>query len=163
VVAVHGDPWLTGEKKQAAEVMGARGVHGKGKRGANDVTVISWFCWAKEKRRESRREHRTRRRRRGGRRTARDAVARAEEGSKEGNRARIGKGRRVEVDPAGGGAAAAAEQRPEATHCAGGRGADQSTCPRKKKRGEGSGGPVWKFQESQGPLGKLKFPTDVEI
>jgi hypothetical protein len=43
------------------------------------------------------------------------------------------------------------------------QGAEQSTCPRKKKRGEGSGGPIWKFQESQGPLGKLKFSTDVEI
>jgi hypothetical protein len=96
-------------------------VHGEGKRGANGVTVISWFCWAKEKRRGSRREHKTRRRRHGGRRTARDDVGRVEEGSKEGNRAGIGEGRRVEVDPAGGGAAVAAERWPGAGHCTGGR------------------------------------------
>jgi hypothetical protein len=133
-------------------------VHGKGKRGANGVTVISWFCWAEEKRRGSRHEHRTRRRRCGGRRTARDVVARAEEGSKEGNRAGIGEGRRVEVDLAGGGAAARGEalhRRQEVEQ--------SSTCSRKKKRGEGSGGPIWKSQKSQGPLGKLKFPTDVEV
>jgi hypothetical protein len=40
----------------------------------------------------------------------------------KGNRAGIGRGRRVEVNPAGGGAAAAAERRPEAKHCAGGGG-----------------------------------------
>jgi hypothetical protein len=62
VVAVHGDLWLTGEKEGAAEAIGARGVHGKGKRGANGVTMISWFCWAEEERRASRREHRMRRR-----------------------------------------------------------------------------------------------------
>jgi hypothetical protein len=121
VVAVHGDPWLTGEKERAADAIGARGVHGKGKRGANGVIVISWFCWAEEKRRGSRHEHRTWQRRRGGRRTARDVVARAEEGSKEGNRAGIGEGRRVEVDLAGGEAAAAAERRPGARLCTGGR------------------------------------------
>jgi hypothetical protein len=49
-------------------------------------------------------------------------VARVEEGSKEGKRVGIGEGRRVEVDPAGGGAAAAAERRPGVKHCAGGRG-----------------------------------------
>jgi hypothetical protein len=42
-------------------------------------------------------------------------------------------------------------------------GAEQSMCPRKKKRGEGSGGPVWKFHEFQGPLGKERFSTDVEV
>jgi hypothetical protein len=48
----------------------------------------------------------------------------------------------MEVDPAGGGTAAAAEWRLGAKLCAGGRGGEQSTCLRKKKRGEGSGGPV---------------------
>jgi hypothetical protein len=66
-----------------------------------------------------------------------------------------GRGRRVGVIPAGGGAAAVVERRPGAKHCAGGKGAE--------KRGEGSGGPVWKFQESQGPLGKAKFPTDLKV
>jgi hypothetical protein len=50
-----------------------------------------------------------------------DIVARAEEGSKEGNRAGIGEGRRVEVDLAGGGAAAAAERRPGVRLYTGGR------------------------------------------
>jgi hypothetical protein len=58
----------------------------------------------------------------------------------EGNRAGIGEGQRVEGDPARGGAVAAVERRPEAKHCAGGGGAEQSMCSRKKKRGEGSGG-----------------------
>jgi hypothetical protein len=46
----------------------------------------------------------------------------------------------------------------------GGRGTEQrNMCARKKKRGRGSGGPIWKSQKLQGPLGKLKFPTDVEV
>jgi hypothetical protein len=45
----------------------------------------------------------------------------------------------VEVDPAGGGAAAAAERRLGVKLCTGGRGAEQSTCLRKKKRGRGPG------------------------
>jgi hypothetical protein len=48
-------------------------------------------------------------------------VARTEEGSKEGNRAGIGEGRRVEVDPARGVAAVVIEQWPGVKHCAGGR------------------------------------------
>jgi hypothetical protein len=56
-----GDLWLTGEKERVVDAIGAWGVHGKGKRGANGVTVISWFCWVEEKRRGSRHEHRTRR------------------------------------------------------------------------------------------------------
>jgi hypothetical protein len=52
---------------------------------------------------------------------ARDAVARAEEGSREGEQSRDRERRCVEVDPAGGGAAAAAERRPGAKHCAGAR------------------------------------------
>jgi hypothetical protein len=142
VVAVHDDPWLTGEKERAAAAIGARDVHGKGKRGANGVTVISWFCWAKEKRRGSRRDHRTRWRRRGGWRAARDDVARAEEGSKEGEQSRdkerTTRGGRSSRWWRGGGG-----QSRSTAPAAGG--AEQSTCPRKKKRGEGSGGPVWKF------------------
>jgi hypothetical protein len=60
----------------------------------------------------------------------------------EGNRAGTGRGRRVEVIPAGGGAGAVAERRPEAKDCTGGRKQSRATCARKKKRGEGSGGLV---------------------
>jgi hypothetical protein len=45
----------------------------------------------------------------------------------------------------------------------GGRAEQGSMCLRKKKREEGSGGPIWKSQKSQGPLGRLNFPTDVEV
>jgi hypothetical protein len=84
--------------------------------------------------------------------------------AREGNRAGIGRGRRVEVIPAGGGAAAAGERWPEAKDCAGGRETEQAARARGRRReGKGSGGPVWKFQESQGPLGKEKFPTDVGV
>jgi hypothetical protein len=68
-------------------------------------------------------------------------VARAEEGSKDGNRAGIGEGRRVEVDLAGGGAAAVAERRPGARLCAGGR--EQSRAARARggrREGRGPGG-----------------------
>jgi hypothetical protein len=78
----------------------------------------------------------------------------------EGNRAGAGGERRVDVIPAGGGAAAA---RGEALPATEGGTEQRSTCSRKKKRGEGSGGPVWKSQELQGPLSKLKFPTDVGV
>jgi hypothetical protein len=81
----------------------------------------------------------------------------------EGNRAGVGRGRRVGFIPAGGGVAAAAERRPGAMHSAGSRGAVQSTCPRKKKRGEVSGGLIWKSQKFQGLLGKARFPTDLEV
>jgi hypothetical protein len=74
---------------------------------------------------------------RGCRRTARDAVARAEEGSKEGNRAGIGERTTHGVHPSrrwsGGGGKAAA--RGEALPAAG-ETEQGSTCPR-KKRGEG--------------------------
>jgi hypothetical protein len=56
----------------------------------------------------------------------------------------------VEVDPAGGGAAVTAERQPGAKHCAGGRRAEQITCPRKKKRGRGSGGSCLKISEILG-------------
>jgi hypothetical protein len=59
----------------------------------------------------------------------------------EGNRAGVGRGRRVGVIPAGGGAVA----RGEALRRRQGKTEQSSTCPRKKKRGRGSGGPVWKF------------------
>jgi hypothetical protein len=60
----------------------------------------------------------------------------------------------------GGGDGAAA--RGEALRWRQGR-AEQSTCSGKKKRGKGSEGLVWKFQELQGPLSKPKFPADVEV
>jgi hypothetical protein len=100
----------------------------------------------------------------GGRRMARDAVARAEEGSKEGIEPRLGRGRRVEGGEAGGGAAAAAEQRPGAKPCW--RQEKQSRPARargRRREKRGPGGPIWKSQKLQGPLDKLKFPTDVEV
>jgi hypothetical protein len=70
----------------------------------------------------------------------------------------------VEGGEAGGGAAAAAQRRPGALHCAGGRGAEQSsTYPRKKKRGERSEGPMCKTKRFQGPLGKAKFLTNLKV
>jgi hypothetical protein len=43
-------------------------------------------------------------------------------------------------------------------------GAEQrSTCPRKKKRGEGSGGPIWKSKKFQGLLCKARFLTDLKV
>jgi hypothetical protein len=82
----------------------------------------------------------------------------------EGNRAGTGRGQRVEVIPAGGGMAAEAERRPEAKNCASGRKQSRGSRARGRRReGRGSGGPVWKSQKSQGPLGKLNFPTDVEV
>jgi hypothetical protein len=70
----------------------------------------------------------------------------------------------VEVDPAGGGAAAVAERQPGAKHCRRqGRAEQRSTCSRRKKRGRGSEGPIWKFQEFQGPYSKERFPTDLEV
>jgi hypothetical protein len=69
----------------------------------------------------------------------------------------------VEVDPAGAGAAAAAERRPWAKHYRRLEAEQRNTCARKKKRGEGVRGPIWKSQKLQGPLGKLKFPTDIKI
>jgi hypothetical protein len=53
----------------------------------------------------------------------------------------------VEVIPAGGGAAAVAEQRPEAKDCAGGRKTEQAARARGRRReGRGSGEPVCEFQ-----------------
>jgi hypothetical protein len=88
---------------------------------------------------------------------------RARRAAREGNRAGRGRGRRVEVISAGGGAAAAAKRRPEVKYCRWQEAEQRNTCARKKKRGRGSGGPIWKSQKLQGPLGKLKFPTDVEV
>jgi hypothetical protein len=51
----------------------------------------------------------------------------------EGNRAGIGRGRRVEVDPAGGGTAAAVERRPEGKHCAGGGGGRAEHMPEEEE------------------------------
>jgi hypothetical protein len=54
----------------------------------------------------------------------------------------------VEVIPAGGGAAAVAERRPEAKDCTGGRKQSRATCARKKKRGEEIRGTGLRFLES---------------
>jgi hypothetical protein len=78
---------------------------------------------------------------RGGRRMARDAVARTEEGSKEGTEPGLGRGRRVEGGEAGGGAAAAAERRPGAKRCQ--RQEKQSRAARargRRREKRGSGG-----------------------
>jgi hypothetical protein len=71
----------------------------------------------------------------------------------------------VEFIPAGGGAAPAAERRPEAKHCLRQEG-ERSRGARargRRREGRGSGGPVWKFQECHGPHGKERFPTDVVV
>jgi hypothetical protein len=77
--------------------------------------------------------------------------------TRKGTEPGLGSGRHVEEGEAGGGAAARGGSAPSA-----GETEQDSTCPRKKKTG-GSGGPVWKFQEFQGPLGKERFPTDLEV
>jgi hypothetical protein len=89
---------------------------------------------------------------------AREVVARAEEGSKEGEQGRSGGHPSRRWSDSGD---TAATMRCPAL--AAGRAEQSSTCSRKKKRGKGSGGPVWKFQESQGTLGKVRFPTDLEV
>jgi hypothetical protein len=61
--------------------------------------------------------------------------------------------RRVGRPAAGGGAAAAC------TTAVRGRGAEG--CQRKKKGG-GSEGSLWKYQKSQGPYYKVKFPIDLK-
>jgi hypothetical protein len=83
----------------------------------------------------------------------------------EGNRAGAGEERRVEVAPAGGGAALAAERRPGAKHYRRQEGEQsRGACARGRRREErGSGGPVWKFQEFQGPNSKERFPTDIGV
>jgi hypothetical protein len=63
----------------------------------------------------------------------------------EGNRAGVGRGRRVGVIPAGGGAAAAAERLPDVKHCAGGRG-KQSRAARARGRRREGGGPGGLFE-----------------
>jgi hypothetical protein len=85
-----------------------------------------------------------------------------ERAARKGNRAGAGGDGRVEGGEAGGGAATAAERRPEAKHCRWQEVEQRNTCAR-KKRGEGVRGPIWKSQKLQGPLGKLKFPTDIKI
>jgi hypothetical protein len=84
-------------------------------------------------------------------------------GSKEGNRAGIGerttRGRRRSRRWSGGGRAAARgalhRQQEKQSRAARARG--------RRREGRGSGRPVWKFQEFQGPLGKERFPTDVGV
>jgi hypothetical protein len=92
-------------------------------------------------------------------------VARAEEGSRGGeqglSRERTTRGGHPSRRWSGGGGRAAA--RGEALCRRHGKTEQSSTCPRMKKRGKGSGGPVWKFQKSQGPIGKARFPTDLEV
>jgi hypothetical protein len=41
MATAHGDPYFIGGEERAAEVVGARDVHGKVKRGANGVTGVS--------------------------------------------------------------------------------------------------------------------------
>jgi hypothetical protein len=53
--------------------------------------------------------------------------------AEEGNRVGVGRGRRVGFIPAGGGAAAAAEWRPGAKHCAGGRGGRAEHVPKEEE------------------------------
>jgi hypothetical protein len=74
----------------------------------------------------------------------------------------LGRGRRDEGGEAGVGAAAV-ERRPGGALRR--RQEKQSRAARARGRREGrvSGGPVWKFQEFQGPLGKERFPTDVGV
>jgi hypothetical protein len=101
---------------------------------------------------------------RGGRRTARDVVPRVEEGSKEGTEPGLGRGRRVEGGEAGGGAAAAAERRLGVKHCRQQEKQSRAAHARGRRREKrGSGGPIWKSHKLQGPLGNLKFSTDVEV
>jgi hypothetical protein len=57
----------------------------------------------------------------------------------EGNRAGTGRGRRVEVIPAGGGAAAAAERRPGAKHCRWQEGEQSRGARARGRRREGRG------------------------
>jgi hypothetical protein len=89
----------------------------------------------------------------------------AREGSRGGEqgwgRGRTTRGGRSSRRWRGGGSRAAAKG--VALPAAGGETEQRSTCSRKKKRGERSGGPVWKFQEFQGPHGKERFPTDIGV
>jgi hypothetical protein len=63
--------------------------------------------------------------------------------ARRGTKPGLGRGRRVEFIPAGGGAAAVAEQRPKAKDCAGGRGGQSRARARGRRReGKGSGGLV---------------------
>jgi hypothetical protein len=43
MAAVHGGQEVTGREERAAEAIGARGAHGKGKRDANGSSM-SWWC-----------------------------------------------------------------------------------------------------------------------
>jgi hypothetical protein len=42
--AVHGGQEVTGREERAAEAIGARGAHGKGKRDANGSSMSCWCC-----------------------------------------------------------------------------------------------------------------------
>jgi hypothetical protein len=69
----------------------------------------------------------------------------------EGNRAGVGRGRRAGVIPARGGAAAAAERRPGAKHCAGGkRSRARQHVPEEKEKWEGVRGACLKILEILG-------------
>jgi hypothetical protein len=69
----------------------------------------------------------------------------------EGNRAGVGRGRRVGVIPAGGGAAAAAERRPGVKHCAGGRRSRaRQHVPEEEEEREGVRGAYLKISEISG-------------
>jgi hypothetical protein len=68
----------------------------------------------------------------------------------EGNRAGVGRGRRVGVIPAGGGAVAALERRPGAKHCAGGRRSRAGQHVPKEEEREGVQGACLKISEISG-------------
>jgi hypothetical protein len=69
----------------------------------------------------------------------------------EGNRAGVGRGRRVGVIPAGGGAAAAAERWQGARHCAGGRWSRKGQhVPEEEEEREGVRGACLKISEISG-------------
>jgi hypothetical protein len=68
--------------------------------------------------------------------------------ARRGKRLGVSGGRRVVDDPAGGGATAAVEQRPDAQHCRRQASRAGATCARKKKRGEEVRGTCLRFPES---------------
>jgi hypothetical protein len=100
---------------------------------------------------------------RSGRRAARDAVACAREGSREEEQGR-GRGRTTRgVHPSrrwrGDGGRAAA--RGEGLPAAGGQ--SRQHVPEEEEERRESGGPVCENQKLQGPHGKERFPTDLEV
>jgi hypothetical protein len=86
-----------------------------------------------------------------------------EKASREGSRARTGRGRRVDAIPSGGGATVAAERRPGAAYCTGDRGGrgkqSRGACARGGRReGRGSRDLFAKLKNYRDPTGKKDFP-----